>query len=107
MSSAPRSCLPKSAVAALKAAASSAPPSKAGTVTAVAPVPMRTTAVAPAGAASFLYGTPARASAVFATSQDSRKAALPTGSNCRLQRAGSATTATGAVATARSSAGFA
>ena len=48
-----------------------------------------------------------RASAPFARSQPVRYCFLPTGSNWKLQSAGSATTVTGAVFTAASSAGFA
>jgi len=98
----------KSAAAAPNAALSSAAPlATESTSTAPSPAPSRTTATPPAGAVALRYGTPAFASADFTTSQDFVKALRPTGSNWNEQSAGSATTVTGAAATARSSAGFA
>ena len=46
------------------------------------------------------------ASALLAMSQEEAKEALPTGSNCNAQSAGSAITVAGEAATASASAGF-
>src|SRR4051812_16498973 len=70
-------------------------------------VPTRTCASRPAGPASFEYGTPFRTSADFATSHGEVNFDVPTGLNCTEQFAGSATTVTGAAASAASSAGLA
>ena len=53
------------------------------------------------------YGTPFRTSEDFATSQGEVNFDVPTGLNCTEQFAGSATTVTGAVFSAASSAGLA
>jgi hypothetical protein len=56
---------------------------------------------------SLAYGIPRFTSAAFATSQGVVNFDVPTGLNCTRHCAGSATTVTGAVAAARSRAGFA
>ena len=68
---------------------------------------MWTSATEPGAAGWMVYGTPARASAAVATSQELVNLRTPAGSNWKLQVSGSATTTAGEVRAASSTAGLA